>query len=111
MRSRAPPISATARRSAKRSAAIPSGLYPGDYLKPVGEALKAEFGEGLLQLQLPEWLPVVRERAIAAMIAMIRGDLDLLGVHHDVFFSERSLQSGGTRPRRGRDRRAFGAEG
>ena len=47
-------------------------------------------------MQLPEWLPVVRERAIAAMIAMIRGDLDLLGVHHDVFFSERSLQSGGT---------------
>jgi len=76
--------------------AIPSGLYPGDYLKPVGEALKAEFGEGLLQLQPPEWLPVVRERAIAAMIAMIRSDLDLLGVHHDVFFSERSLQSGGT---------------
>lgn len=76
--------------------AIPSGLYPGDYLKPVGEALKGEFGEGLLQLQLPEWLPVVRERTIAAMIAMIRSDLDLLAVHHDVFFSERSLQSGGT---------------
>jgi len=74
--------------------AIPSGLYPGDYLKPVGEALKEEFGSGLLQLQTPEWLPVVRERAIAAMMAMIRADLDLLGIHHDVFFSERSLQTG-----------------
>jgi arginyl-tRNA synthetase len=73
---------------------IPSGLYPGDYLKPVGEALKAEFGNGLLQLQTPEWLPVVRERAVAAMMAIIQSDLDLLGVHHDVFFSERSLQAG-----------------
>ncbi len=73
---------------------IPSGLYPGDYLKLVGEALKAEFGSGLLQLQVPEWLPVVRERAVAAMMAMIQSDLDLLGVHHDVFFSERSLQGG-----------------
>ncbi len=75
---------------------IPSGLYPGDYLKPLGVALKDEFGSGLLQLQLPEWLPVVRERAVAAMMAMIRGDLDLLGVRHDVFFSERSLQAGTT---------------
>lgn len=75
--------------------AIPSGLYPGDYLKPVGQALKEEFGNGLLQLEPPEWLPVVRERAVAAMMEMIRSDLDLLGVHHDLFFSERSLQSGG----------------
>ena len=73
---------------------IPSGLYPGDYLKPLGKALKEEFGNGLLQLQTPEWLPVVRERAVTAMMAMIQGDLDLLGVHHDVFFSERSLQAG-----------------
>ncbi len=73
---------------------IPSGLYPGDYLKPVGEALKTEFGEGLLDLQQPEWLPVVRERTVAAMMAMIRSDLDLLGVEHDVFFSERSLKRG-----------------
>src|SRR5215475_6250588 len=54
--------------------AIPSGLYPGDYLKPVGEALKAEFADRLLQMQENEWLPVVRERAIAAMLAMIQGD-------------------------------------
>lgn len=74
---------------------IPSGLYPGDYLKPVGEALKSEFGHGLLNLQTAEWLPVVRERAIAAMMEMIRADLDLIGVHHDVFTSERSLQAGG----------------
>ncbi len=73
---------------------IPSGLYPGDYLKPVGVALKDEFGEGLLNLQPPEWLPVVRERAVDAMMDMIRADLELLGVRHDIFFSERSLLSG-----------------
>ena len=76
--------------------AIPSGLYPGDYLKPVGEALKAEFGSSLLNQTEPEWLPLVRERSVAAMMQLIREDLHQLGVHHDVFFSERSLQSGGT---------------
>ncbi|MBA3520156.1 MAG: arginine--tRNA ligase [Rhizobiales bacterium] len=74
---------------------IPSGLYPGDYLKPVGEALKAEFGDALHGRPEAEWLPPVRERAIAAMMAMIRQDLELLGVSHDVVFSERSLVSGG----------------
>jgi arginyl-tRNA synthetase len=73
---------------------IPSGLYPGDYLKPVGDALKAEFHDGLLKLQPAEWMPVVCERVVSAMMEMIRADLDLLGIHHDVFFSERSLQTG-----------------
>jgi len=75
---------------------IPSGLYPGDYLKPVGTALREEFGAGLLDLQEAEWLPVVRERTVAAMMEMIRFDLGLLGIHHDIFFSERSLTMGGT---------------
>ena len=74
--------------------AIPSGLYPGDYLKPVGEALKAEFGDRLLKQSEAEWLPLVRERAIAAMMEIIRADLDLLGIRHDLFFSERTLQTG-----------------
>lgn len=75
---------------------IPSGLYPGDYLKPVGEALRQEFGEGLRGVDASEWLPIVRERTVAAMLEMIRTDLDSLGIHHDLFFSERSLNSGGT---------------
>ncbi|HEX2255461.1 MAG TPA: arginine--tRNA ligase [Afifellaceae bacterium] len=73
---------------------IPSGLYPGEYLRPLGAALNEEFGDALLMLSEPQWLPVVRERAIAAMMMMIRDDLDLLGVRHDVFFSEASLKSG-----------------
>ena len=95
MRSPARPTSATARRSARQIGEIPSGLYPGDYLKPVGEALEGGVRRrAAASLPQPEWLPVVRERAIAAMMEMIRADLDLLGIHHDVFFSERSLQSG-----------------
>ncbi|MYZ50193.1 arginine--tRNA ligase [Propylenella binzhouense] len=74
---------------------IPRGLYPGDYLKPVGEALRDEFADGLLHRAEPDWMPLVKERAIAAMMAMIKADLAALGVRHDVFFSERSLTSGG----------------
>jgi len=73
---------------------IPEGLYPGDYLKPVGEALAREHGQGLLDKPEAEWLPLVREAAIGAMMEMIRADLAVLNIHHDVFFSERSLQQG-----------------
>jgi len=71
--------------------AIPEGLYPGDYLKPVGEALAREHGRGLLDRPEAEWLPTVRAAAIAAMMEMIRADLAALDISHDVFFSERSL--------------------
>ena len=75
--------------------AIPEGLYPGDYLKPVGEALAKEHGRALLQKPESDWLPIVRQRAIDMMMAMIRDDLAALNVRHDVFFSERSLIGGG----------------
>jgi arginyl-tRNA synthetase len=71
--------------------AIPDGLYPGDYLKPVGEALAKEYGRGLLQKPETDWLPLVRQRAIDTMMDEIRADLAALNVRHDVFFSERSL--------------------
>ncbi|MBZ9935447.1 arginine--tRNA ligase [Mesorhizobium sp. BR1-1-16] len=70
---------------------IPEGLYPGDYLKPVGAVLVERFGDALLAQTEAEWLPVVRQTAIDMMMAMIRDDLALLNVHHDVFFSEASL--------------------
>ena len=73
---------------------IPEGLYPGDYLKPVGEALAAEYGATLKDKPETEWLPVVRAKAIAMMMDMIRDDLAALNVRHDVFFSERSLIEG-----------------
>jgi len=74
--------------------AIPEGFYPGDYLKPVGEALKAEFGDKLKAMSEAQWLPLVRAKAIAMMMVAIKEDLAALNVKHDVFFSERSLIEG-----------------
>jgi arginyl-tRNA synthetase len=71
--------------------AIPEGLYPGDYLVPVGQALAAEFGGSLRDAPEAKWLPLIRARAIDAMMAMIREDLRALNVAHDVFSSERAL--------------------
>ncbi len=74
--------------------AIPEGLYPGEYLKPVGEALAKEYGASLKAKPESEWLPVARAKAIAMMMDFIRDDLAALNVRHDVFFSERSLIEG-----------------
>jgi arginyl-tRNA synthetase len=73
---------------------IPEGLYPGDYLKPVGEALAAEYGNALAKKAEAEWLPIVRAKAIELMMEQIRSDLAALNIIHDVFFSERSLSAG-----------------
>src|SRR5262245_8570099 len=74
---------------------IPKGLYPGDYVKQVGEELKADYGDELLRKPESEWKPIVRERAINIMMADIRNDLWSLGVVPDVFFSESSLTEDG----------------
>lgn len=73
---------------------IPAGLYPGDYLVPVGQALAKEFGDKLLNMPEGEGLALVKDRTIDAMMAMIREDLAALNVHHEVFFSERTLHAG-----------------
>jgi arginyl-tRNA synthetase len=70
---------------------IPEGLYPGDYLKPVGESLAREFGASLRTAPETEWLPTARKRAIDAMMAVIREDLAALNITHEVFASERAL--------------------
>ncbi|OQP88040.1 arginine--tRNA ligase [Rhizobium rhizosphaerae] len=77
---------------------IPPGLYPGDYLVPVGQALAEEYGARLAAMPESEWVPIVKNRAIDAMMAMIRDDLAALNVHHDVFFSERTLHEGNGGP-------------
>ena len=74
--------------------AIPEGLYPGEYLKPVGEALRAEFGDALTRQPETKWLPIVRAKAIEMMMAIVRADLAALNIEHDIFFSERSLIEG-----------------
>ncbi|RYG92319.1 arginine--tRNA ligase [Loktanella sp. IMCC34160] len=74
---------------------IAEGLYPGDYLIEVGEALKAKYGDSLLDQPEEVWLADVREFATEAMMEMIRGDLALLGVKMDVFSSEKALYGTG----------------
>jgi arginyl-tRNA synthetase len=76
--------------------AVPDGLYPGDYLKPVGVALAAEYGDALLVQTEMQWVPVVRVKATAMMMAAVSADLAALNINFDVFFSERSLIDGGT---------------
>ncbi|MEH3048619.1 arginine--tRNA ligase [Sphingomonas adhaesiva] len=75
--------------------AIPEGLYPGDYLIPVGQALAQEFGDRYAAAPEGEWLALFRTRAVAAMLALIKADLALLGIHHDLFSSEAELQAAG----------------
>ncbi|MBS0476378.1 MAG: arginine--tRNA ligase [Proteobacteria bacterium] len=74
---------------------VPEGLYPGDYLVPVGQALAAEFGDKYARAPDSEWLALFRTRAVAAMLNMIKADLALLGIHHDLFSSEAELQAAG----------------
>ncbi|MEQ1698326.1 MAG: arginine--tRNA ligase [Hyphomicrobiaceae bacterium] len=73
---------------------IPEGLYPGEYLKPVGEALAKTYKKKLLTAPESEWLPKVKATVMAAMMDEIRADLAQLGIKHDLFFSERSLTDG-----------------
>ena len=73
--------------------AIPEGLYPGDYLVPVGQALAQEFGDRYAAAPESEWLALFRTRAVAAMLVLIKDDLALLGIHHDIFSSEAELQA------------------
>ncbi len=72
---------------------IPEGLYPGDYLIPVGQALAADFGPAYADRPEDDWLALFRARAVAAMLALIKADLALLGIHHDVFSSEADVQA------------------
>ena len=74
---------------------IPEGMYPGDYLKPVGTLLAAEFGARFVEAPESEWLQTFKQRAVAAMLDLIRHDLGLLGIHHDIFASEAELQASG----------------
>lgn len=74
---------------------IPEGLYPGDYLVPVGQALAAEFGDKYAAAPESDWLVPFRTRAVAAMLEQIKADLALLGITHDLFSSEAELQAAG----------------
>ncbi|MBB4050696.1 arginyl-tRNA synthetase [Devosia subaequoris] len=74
---------------------IPPGFYPGDYLVPVGKALASEYGRSLLDMPEQEAVLIAREAALAAMMELVKADLAQLNIHHDVFFSERTLHGQG----------------
>ena len=74
---------------------IPEGLYPGDYLRPVGRDLADLDGRKWLEAPEADWLPVFRQYAVESMLALIREDLAGLGIHFDLFSSERALVEGG----------------
>ena len=74
---------------------IPEGLYPGDYLKPVGQKLAELHGDKWLDAPESEWLADIRAFTIDAMMDLIRADLAALGVRQDVFTSERKLVESG----------------
>jgi len=74
---------------------IPEGLYPGDYLKPVGAALAKKHGERYRAAPEAEWLPLFRSEAVDAMMDLIRDDLAALNIHHAVFSSEKALHDSG----------------
>ncbi|MGQ2940695.1 MAG: arginine--tRNA ligase [Blastomonas fulva] len=74
---------------------IPEGLYPGDYLIPLGQELAVEFGDRYAAAPEADWLVLFRTRAVADMMDMIRADLALLGIHHDLFSSEAAVLAAG----------------
>jgi arginyl-tRNA synthetase len=87
---------------------IPEGLYPGDYLKPVGALLAGEYGDEYATAPESEWLDLFKRKTVAAMIELIRHDLGLLGIHHDKFASEAELQAAGAPDRAEETLRAKG---
>jgi arginyl-tRNA synthetase len=74
---------------------IPEGFYPGEYLKPVGAILAAQYGDKFVDAPESEWLEIFKTKTVAAMLDLIRHDLGLLGIHHDRFASEAELQASG----------------
>jgi len=74
---------------------IPEGMYPGDYLIPVGQAVAARDGDKWIRAGEGEWLPAFRRASVDAMMETIKTDLKRLGVEQEVFFSERSLHETG----------------
>jgi arginyl-tRNA synthetase len=87
---------------------IPEGLYPGEYLKPVGTLLAAEYGSAMVDRPEAEWLPDFKKKTVAAMMDLIRHDLALLGVHHDLFSSEAEVVASGAADRAVAELRAKG---
>lgn len=78
-----------------QAVAFEDGTYPGDYLIDVGQSLKDKVGDAYVDADEATWLDDIRAFSTAAMMDLIRADLNSLGVHMDVFYSEKSLNGTG----------------
>ncbi|ABV75703.1 arginine--tRNA ligase [Rickettsia rickettsii] len=74
---------------------IPAGLYPGEYLIPLGQILAKEYGNKLLTMNYDERFKIIKSFAVEKMLDLNRKDLADLGIKHDIFFSEQSLHDKG----------------
>ncbi len=74
---------------------IPEGLYPGEYMVPIGQALAEKYGDGFKDAPEAEWLETFRAAAVETLLQFIKDDLAALGIHQDVFTSERALVDAG----------------
>ena len=81
------------REALGETVAIPEGLYPGDYLVPVGQVLADKFGSDFVSAREDEWLSLFRVQAVTSMIDLVKADLALLDIHHDVFARESDVQA------------------
>lgn len=83
------------REALGESITIPEGLYPGDYLVPVGEGLATVYGDKYATASEDVWLGLFRQQAVKSMMDMIQEDLESLNIYHDEFKSEADLQASG----------------
>ncbi|MEQ1790250.1 MAG: arginine--tRNA ligase, partial [Rickettsiales bacterium] len=74
---------------------IPEGLYPGEYLIPIAESLHAIHGKDLLEQEHSQWLSLVRDYTIEAVMIMVKEDLSVIGIEHNIFTSERAITEAG----------------
>lgn len=75
--------------------ALPNWAYPGDYLIETARKMVNLYGDKYVEADEAEWLELFKQFAIDDMLKMIKNDLSALGVHHDVFSSERELVKSG----------------
>lgn len=78
----------------KKIKEIPEGLYPGEYLKEVGQKLVEQFGSDLKSNEPSKVSELVRQVSLDVIMKIIRNDLLRLGIEMDVYTSEKEIISG-----------------
>ncbi|MBI4283317.1 MAG: arginine--tRNA ligase [Chloroflexi bacterium] len=77
------------------NAEMPPDGYLGSYMVDIAKEVIAEEGDTFLRLPEAEAVPRLGQLGLSKMISQIKTDLEILGVHFDVWFTERSLYDNG----------------